>query len=116
MLSFGLAVVPFATEVLVSWLDPPPWAPVMGVGYSTPPLEGRRRHDVWTDEHCRAAPKLFETFRSLSAETKDALRLPLQRLSMAMRRLSNVDSAIDLGIALEALFLNDQPYKWQTYL
>lgn len=103
------AVGPFAPEVIVSWLDPPPWAPVIGVGYSMPHLEGRPRHDIWTDEHCGAASKLFETFKALSAETKDALRLPLQRLSMAMRRLSNVDSAIDLGIALEALFLNDLP-------
>lgn len=101
------AVGPFAPEVLASWLDPPLWAPVMGVSYSMPYLEGQTRHDVWTDEHCGAASKLLETFRILSAEMKDALRLPLQRLSMAMRRFSNVDSAIDLGIALESLFLND---------
>jgi hypothetical protein len=103
------AAGPFAPEVLVSWLDPPPWAPVMGVGYSMPHLEGRSRHDVWTSEHCEAASQLFKTFRTLRAETKDALRVPLQRLGIAMRRLSNVDSAIDLGIALEALFLNDLP-------
>ncbi len=43
----------------------------------------------------------------LSEPTKDAVRLPMQRLSLAMRRLTNVDSAIDLGIALESIFLND---------
>lgn len=100
-------VGPFASEVLVSWLDPPQWAPVIGVTYSMPYPEGRSRHDAWTSEHCEAASKLFKTFRTLSAGAKDALRVPLQRLSIAMRRLSNVDSAIDLGIALEALFLND---------
>ena len=65
------AVGPFAPEIIVSWLDPPPWAPVMGVGYSMPHLEGRPRHDVWTDEHCGAASKLFETFKTLRAETRN---------------------------------------------
>src|SRR6266436_8665068 len=35
------------------------------------------------------------------------LRVPMQRLNSAMRRKSAVDSAIDLGIALESIFLRD---------
>jgi len=103
------AVGPFAPEVLISWLAPPPWAPVMAGGFSLPHPEGGSRHDVWSEEHCRIAVRLFHHFRALNAEMKDALRLPLQRLSMAMRRLSKVDSAVDLGIALESLFLGDLP-------
>lgn len=105
-LSIGV-VGPFAPEVLVSWLEPPQWAPIMAVGYSMPHLEGRARHDEWTSDHCQAASRFFDSFKALNADRKDALRLPLQRLSMAMRRLSNVDCAVDLGIALEALFLGD---------
>lgn len=35
------------------------------------------------------------------------LRVPLQRMNLAIRRTSIVDSAIDLRIAMEAAFLDD---------
>ena len=101
-------VGPFAPEVLVSWLEPPPWVPTMGGAFSRPILEGLPRHDVLTDDHFETASRLFETFRKLSSEKKDILRLPLQRLSKAMRGSSEVDSLVDLGIAMEALFLKDR--------
>jgi hypothetical protein len=100
-------VGPFAPEVLASWLAPPPWAPAITSGFWVPQQEGRPRHDVWSDEQCPAAAALVGKFRALDAATKDALRLPMQRLNMAMRRASSVDSAVDLGISLEALFLSD---------
>jgi len=98
---------PFSPEILVTWLDPPQWAPTMGVGYSLPHSDGHARDDVWTSGHCQIATKLFSDFKALTEANKDALRLPMQRLTMAVRRSSKVDSAIDLGIALESLFLND---------
>lgn len=101
-------VGPFAVQFMVLWVEPPQWAPLTPVGYSVPPGEGRYRSDVWTDEHCSAAYTLLQNFRGLPLLDKEALRIPLQRLNMAMRGLSPVDSAIDLGIALEALFLNDE--------
>jgi hypothetical protein len=98
---------PFSSEILVTWLDPPQWAPTMGVEYSLPHSYGHAQDNVWTSEHCQIATKLFSDFKALTEDKKDALRLPMQRLTMAVRRSSKVDSAIDLGIALESLFLND---------
>jgi Apea-like HEPN len=108
-------VGPFAPEIFGSWLAAPPWAPVKLTPGSLSPLEGRPRRDVWTEEHYQAASRIFQSFRALDAKRKDALRLPLQRLSMAMRRRSNVDSAVDLGIALEALFLSDENRSELTF-
>jgi len=99
---------PFSSEVIVTWLDPPQWAPTMGIEYSLPHSDdGHAQDDVWTSKHCQIATKLFSDFKALTEDKKDALRLPMQRLTRAVRRLSKVDSAIDLGIALESLFLND---------
>ena len=47
-------------------------------------------------------------FKSLDVKKQRYFRVPLERLNMAIRRVSQVDSAIDTGIALEALFLSDQ--------
>ncbi|HUV59425.1 MAG TPA: hypothetical protein VMW09_04860 [Desulfatiglandales bacterium] len=98
---------PFSPEVIVTWLDPPQWAPTIGVGYSLPHPAEHVRDAVWTTEHCQIVTKLFSDFESLTEDKKDALRLPMQRLAMAIRRSSKVDSAINLGIALESLFLSD---------
>jgi hypothetical protein len=51
--------------------------------------------------------QLFEAFRSATAQFQAHLRLVMQRLIRAMRRVTQVDAAIDLGIALEALYLSD---------
>jgi len=49
--------------------------------------------------------KLLELFRALSQAHRDRLKVPLGRLNSAMRRRDPVDAAIDLGIALEAVFI-----------
>ncbi len=98
---------PTAPFVLASWFTPPPWAPVMGSGFSMPFPEGRPRHEKWPPSYSAEASELFQAFVGLTPPRKDILRLVMQRLNGAMRRLSNVDSAIDLGIALESLFLDD---------
>jgi hypothetical protein len=98
---------PFGPEWTESWLDPPPWAPVSGHVYTPAYLEGPPHYDTWTEDHCLTTTRLFSIFQGLSERTKDALRLPMRRLNSAMRRISRADRAIDLGIALEALFLSD---------
>jgi len=50
---------------------------------------------------------LFSNWLGLTEERRVELRVPMQRLNSAMRRSSPVDSAIDLGIALESIFLPD---------
>jgi len=100
---------PFAPAILASWLDPPPWVPFSTLEFSFPGrIKRARLGDVWTVEHCQRASDIFNAFCALGDNNKVVLRLAMERLNMAMMRLSEVDSAIDLGIVLEALSLNDQ--------
>jgi hypothetical protein len=106
MLCVGI-VVPCAPALLVSWLNVPASVPHRGDTIYVAPTSLSARYDIWRAEHGPLGRKLFESFCALDDPRKDALRLPMQRLNSAMRRASAVDSAVDLGIALEALFLND---------
>lgn len=50
---------------------------------------------------------LYIQFIKLSEKNKKHLLIPLERLNIARQRDNYIDKAIDQGIALEALFLND---------
>jgi len=52
-------------------------------------------------------------FLELDKSIKDKLLIPLTRLNQAKRPRLQVDKAIDIGIALEALLLNDRSHKEQ---
>jgi hypothetical protein len=106
LLCLGL-VGPTAPISLAAWLEPPDWAPIMSGGYSfsltdgfafprtfpsNAPVEGARIHALWN---------------GLTPERRAELHVPMVRLNSAMRRRSSVDAAIDLGIALESIFLRD---------
>ena len=58
---------------------------------------------------------IHSLFARLSGEMKRRLKVPLERLNQAKRRLKLVDRAIDLGIALESLFLQDDPPRVSTF-
>jgi hypothetical protein len=106
LLCIGL-IGPVAPYELVTWLEPPEWAPIFGVSFVTPVQEGYRPHSPWPSGAAVQARELYERFSRLSPDHKDLMRLRMQRLNSAMRRRNSVDAAIDLGITLESLFLND---------
>ncbi len=106
LLCIGI-VGPFGPVWTASWLEPPHWVPVRARVYHPSEVEEHRFQGRWDENHALVTSRLFQIFRRLPDNKKDALRLPMRRLNSAMRRLSNVDRAIDLGIALEALFLDD---------
>lgn len=54
---------------------------------------------------------LYNNFTRLPTTIKDKLSIPLERLNRAIRRMDFVDKAIELGIASEAIFLNDDSGK-----
>ncbi len=56
------------------------------------------------------AQKIHQIFSKLNPEIREKLRIPLERLNQAMRRQNLADKAIDLGVAFEALFLNDRSH------
>jgi hypothetical protein len=106
LLCIGL-IGPTAPYVVASWLAPPDWAPILSGGYELPHLEGLPRKIDWPGDACDQARAIFQSFANLEDSRKARLRLAMQWLNRAMRRPSPVDAAIDLGIALEALFLRD---------
>jgi hypothetical protein len=69
--------------------------------------EGFARTREWPSAACEKTRPLITAFRKLDPARKARLRLAMQRLNSAMRRLSPVNVAIDLGIVLETLFLQD---------
>ncbi len=102
-------VGPYTSQVLASWVGFPAWAPTLGSGLSLPQPEGHCPAQSLAPDTCQQGIDLFVAFCSRPPQFRALLRLAMQRLNRAMRRTSPVDSAIDLGIALEALYLNDLP-------
>src|SRR5439155_10770879 len=51
--------------------------------------------------------ELLAFFKRLRENERARLRIPLDRLNRALRRGAQIDAAIELGIALESLLLND---------
>ncbi|MEP6935108.1 MAG: hypothetical protein ABI988_14420 [Nitrospirota bacterium] len=101
-------VGPFAHHAVASWISPPRWMPISGGGIGLSYIEGSFPSQSFPEEKCLAASSLFEKFCSLTVDLQARLRLAMQRLYRAMRRGVPVDAAIDLGIALEVLYLDSK--------
>jgi hypothetical protein len=103
-----LALVgPSALQVLASWITVAEWAPISAGSMTLPGQEGLSARQKISPDDCEVARLLFDSFCSAAAPFQAHLRLVMQRLIRAMRRGTAVDSAIDLGIALEGLYLSD---------
>jgi hypothetical protein len=106
LLCLGL-LGPTAPVLLASWLEPPEWAPMIRGSLSMPFVEGPGKAHPFPETAVVEGSRLFSNWLGLSEERRMELRVPMQRLNSAMRRPNLVDSAIDLGIALESIFLPD---------
>lgn len=106
LLCLGL-VGPTAPVFLAGWLEPPEWAPMKTGSLDMPFVEGPGAAAPFSEAAASEAARLFSIWLTLAEERRAELRVPMQRLNSAMRRSSLVDSAIDLGIALESTFLPD---------
>ena len=100
-------VEPSAPQVLASWAETPDWVPLIGGGMTLTQPEGISRQQQFSSDGHKEARRLFRKFGSGSASLQARLRLVIPRLIRATRHLNPVDTAIDLGIALEALYLSD---------
>lgn len=91
------------------WFMVADWVPCLvsfsGGLASVVELSGERRR-LEASEYERAR-EIHDLFLQLDSDSQARLRVPLQRLNLAIRRYSIVDSAIDLRIAMEAAFLDD---------
>jgi hypothetical protein len=102
---------PSSSVVMAMWSIPEPWVPLSGsnFGWSYPFPEGRLTGDreMAPDDVMRLRD-LYSLFKALQESERAHLRIPLDRLNRAILKVfTPTDSAIDLGIALESLLLND---------
>jgi Apea-like HEPN len=104
-----LALVgPSAPHVLASWLTAAEWAPIWFGQMQLPLLEGWAISQKLSTEGAEVGRQLFEKFRSADVKFQKHLRLVMQRLIRASRRVTPVDAAIDLGISLESLYVGNE--------
>ncbi len=104
-----LALVgPSAPQVLASWVTATEWVPISFGSMQLHHLEGRAISQKLSAEGARAGRELFEKFCSADTKFQKHLRLVMQRLIRASRRVTPVDAAIDLGISLESLYVGNK--------
>jgi hypothetical protein len=104
-------IVPNASSLVAFWANPDDAVPL---GDSSAGWQSTLGQDSGFHASATLTPtdlerlrSLYPLFCSLNPNHRQHLRLPLERLSRAVRRHDRTDSAIELGIALEALLLND---------
>lgn len=104
----------------VYWEQPKKWVPAAPQAvYTIPQANFRpllRRAKRIGEAHCATLVRLFEMFSVLDGDVKQGLRIPLDRVNRAMLQSETVDSAIELGIALESFFLHDEQINEQINL
>lgn len=102
---------------IASWCELEDWTPLYGfVGASwTGPV-----HDVlnsscykFSQEDAVQFDLIVTSFRALDKDTRDKLKIPMQRLNQARRRTDPADKAIDMGIAFESLYFSGKEQKEQ---
>jgi hypothetical protein len=93
------------------WETRDPLARWMRNGYGY----GNELHDISTRHHSKLTPENYakaqnvvRRYLELPQSERTRLRVPLDRLNRAIRRLEDVDRAIELGVACESIFLGDQ--------
>ena len=93
------------------WWDAEEWVPCSGtVGFGWSGSNYDLLHGPnyqLTDDDRKKAARIHQGYAGLQSDIKTRVQIPIDRLNRAIRRRSLADSAIELGIALEALFLTD---------
>lgn len=103
---------PCGPAIIGTSITPTDWLPIhaeLAMGQIPAPTAiGEQKKLTKADlEHLQ---QIHHNFTNHSLEFKKRLRVPMGRLNQSMRRNWSVDSAIDLGIALETLFSDNKPY------
>ena len=101
---------PSAPVILAFWSAPEQSVPLGDsvIGWTGPQEQSEvRTGTILVSTDLDRLRELYVLFRELSSGSRQHLRIPLERLNRALRRSDKTDSAIELGIALEALLLND---------
>ena len=104
LMCIGL-IVPPVPRALGCWTKYPQWVPVFEP-WERQEIAGYSPVRPFPSSSAQQAKSLFNSFLARNSDTQAHLRLVMERLSR-MQREMRVDAAIDLGIALEALYLCD---------
>lgn len=113
-----LTLVKSGTPIPVaSWCDvsnDTPCKQLLGGGWSGQVIDIISRSSIpLTQQEWDSYKDLYVKFCALPQNVRDLLRVPIERLNQARRRSQTADKAIDLGVAFEALLLNDKSHKEQ---
>lgn len=99
---------PSSPRLISLWTKPGPEVPWPGgAPFSSPASTTWTGPPTKIDEHLSKVPDLLARFRRLRGESARSVRLALERLNSSLSHRSLADSAVDLGIAMEAAFLAD---------
>ncbi len=105
------AIGPSTPVAVASWIQDEEWVPGSEGGGFAHLQESIDMGGVPIGESVSdwsTLPALYRQWVARTEAEKKHLRIALSRLNFAMRRLQPVDAAIDLGIAMDALFLSER--------
>ena len=81
---------------------------MQGSGWSFATVQQPERRSSISREHVQEARPVYEKLMAIDDATLERLTIPIDRLIESTSHKSQTDRIIDLGIALESLFLPDQ--------
>lgn len=100
------AIGPCAPLWLGSWIEAEEWVPNLANMAHLPERLNAGNYPRTVGRDWTGLDLLHSHWRASATRTKGYLRVALSRLNAAMRRTELVDAAIDLGIAIDAVFLS----------
>jgi hypothetical protein len=106
----------------IFWWEPEEWTPCLPIingssnSFKEDDFINRSLFKLTDSKLCQRAQKIHQLFSGLSDKAKLQLRVPLERLNFAKRKSRPVNAAIDLGMAFEALFLQESSPSAQLSL
>lgn len=114
-LETSVSILAISTGVSVVWsamwsqmADWVPCSEMAGARPELPPEMYRRIVKTLSLFRGTYARALHQKYWALDEATRNILHVPIERLNRALRSIGSVDSAIDLGIALESIFLSER--------
>lgn len=105
ILCLSLVRVPAVPFIVGLTCDPDHATPVNGYFHFPRSIESSGRMTRLYAGQTEKAQDVFHALRRLPQNSQQRFRTPMSRLNAAMRRRHVADTAIDLGIALESLYL-----------
>jgi hypothetical protein len=102
------ALGPSGPATLGAWTEPAEWVPASFASGAISRAFVVGGYPKETVEDISELPEIHSRWVALKEEERQHLRVSLSRINTALRREHIIDSTIDLGIAIESLFLPER--------